>query len=63
MMDKQHRSWYDRYGKRILIIFAVFFLWPIFIIFYIPVSWALKAYRQKKENEVLPHENVGKRRK
>ncbi len=45
MMDKQHRSWHDHYGKRILIIFAFFFLWPVFIVFYIPFSWALKAYR------------------
>ena len=53
-MDKMSRSWYYRYGHRLLIVIAVLLFWPIIIVFFCPVKWAIKAYRQQKNNEVFP---------
>lgn len=58
MMDKQQRTWYERYGKRILIVLIVLFLWPVLCIFYCPVTWALKAYRDNKMNGIRPREKT-----
>lgn len=43
-MEKEQRTWYERYGKRLLTFTFYLFLWPLILFLYCPVKWALKAY-------------------